>query len=93
MKVIDFVNWVSRVASNDRVRTRNRSAFEFVVNPSDHASPSSDTCICFDGGISVKELIRYVTIHNLEAYTMYQSNHRRFDYGDVTFQGVEVVVQ
>lgn len=92
MRVIDFVNWALIVAPDDRVRTDRKSAFDFVVNESDHASPSSDTCICFDGGISVKELIRYVTIHNLEAYIMYRSNHRRFTYGDVILQGVEVVV-
>lgn len=92
MKVIDFVNWVSRVASDDRVRTRNRSGFEFVVNPSDHAPSNSDIYISFGGGVSVKELINYVTLHNLEAHTMYQSNHGGFDYGDVIFQGVEVVV-
>ena len=92
MKVIDFVNWVSNVASCDRVRTRNRSGFEFVVNPSDNAPSDSDTCVCFDGGISVKELIRYVTIHNLEAHTMYMSSHHSLDYGDVVLQGVEVVV-
>lgn len=92
MKVIDFVNWVSRVASDDRVRTRNRSVFEFVVNPSDHAPSDSDTCISFDGGVSVKELINYVTIHNLEAHTMYMSSHHSLDYGDVILQGVEVVV-
>lgn len=92
MKVIDFVNWVSRVASDDMVRTRNRSGFEFVVNPSDHAPADSDTYISFDGGISVKRLINYVTLHNLEAHTMYMSSHHSLDYGDVVFQGVEVVV-
>ena len=86
------MNWVSNVASGDRVRTRNRSGFEFVVNPSDNAPSDSDTCVCFDGGISVKELIRYVTIHNLEAHTMYMSSHHSLDYGDVVLQGVEVVV-
>ena len=92
MKVIDFVNWVSRVASDDMVRTRNRRRFEFVVNPSDDAPSDSDTYIIFDGGVSVKELIRYVTLHNLEAHTMYMSSHHILDYGDVILQGVEVVV-
>lgn len=92
MKVIDFVNLVSRVASDDSVRTRNRSGFEFVVNPSEHAPFDSDTCISFDGGVSVKELINYVTLHNLEAHTMYMSNHHSLDYGDVVLHGVEVVV-
>ena len=92
MKVIDFVNWVSRVASDDMVRTYGKRTFEFVVNPSDNAPCDSDTCVCFDGGISVKELIRYVTIHNLEAHTMYMSSHHSLDYGDVVLQGVEVVV-
>ena len=92
MKVIDFVNWVSRVASDDMVRTRNRSGFEFVVNPSDHAPSDSDTYISFDGGVSVKDLIRYVTLHNLEAYTMYQSSHHSLDYGDVGCFEKEIVV-
>ena len=92
MKVIDFVNWVSNVASGDRVRTRDRSGFEFVVNPSDRAPSDSDIYISFDGGVSVKELINYVTLHNLEAHTMYMSSHYSLDYGDVVLQGVEVVV-
>ena len=92
MKVIDFVNWVSRVASDDMVRTYGKRTFEFVVNPSDHAPSDSDTYIIFDGGVSVKELINYVTLHNLEAYTMYMSGHGSLDYGDVVLQGVEVVV-
>ena len=92
MKVIDFVNWVSNVASGDKVRTHNKGTFEFVVNPSDHANSNTDTCIVFDGGIPVKDLINYVTLHNLEAYTMYMSGHGGLDYGDVIFQNREVVV-
>lgn len=92
MKVIDFVNWVSNVASGDKVRTYGKRTFEFVVNPSDHANSNSDTCISFDGGILVKDLINYVTLRNFEAYTMYMSSHGGLDYGDVIFQGTEVVV-
>lgn len=92
MKVIDFVNLVSNGSSEDMVRTRNRSSFEFVVNPSDHAPSDTDTCVSFDGGVSVKGLIRYVTLHNLEAYNMYQSSHHSLDYGDVGCFKTEVVV-
>ena len=92
MRVIDFLSCFCDATSEDRVRTRNRSSFEFVVNPSDHAPSDTDTYVSFDGGVSVKELINYVTIHNLEAPTMYMSNHHSLDYGDVVLQGVEVVV-
>ena len=92
MKVIDFLSCFCDATSEDRIRTRNRSSFEFVVNPSDHTPSDSDTCISFDGGVSVKELINYVTLHNLEAHTMYMSSHHSLDYGDVILQGVEVVV-
>ena len=92
MKVIDFLSCFCDATSEDRIRTRNRSSFEFVVNPSDHAPSDTDICISFDGGVSVKELINYVTLHNLEAHTMYMSSHHSLDYGDVILQGVEVVV-
>lgn len=92
MKVIDFVNLVSNGPSENMVRTRNRSSFEFVVNPSDHAPSDTDTCVSFDGGVSVKGLIRYVTLHNLEAYNMYQSSHHSLDYGDIGVFEMEVVV-
>ena len=92
MKVIDFLSCFCDATSEDRVRTRNRSSFEFVVNPSDHAPSDTDTYVSFDGGVSVKDLIRYVTLHNLESHTMYMSSHHSLDYGDVVLQGVEVVV-
>ena len=92
MRVIDFLSCFCDATSEDRVRTRNRSSFEFVVNPSDHAPSDTDTYVSFDGGVSVKDLIRYVTLHNLEAYTMYRSSHHNLDYGDVSCFEKEIVV-
>lgn len=92
MKVIDFLSCFCDATSERRIRTRNRSSFEFIVNPSDHAPSDTDICVSFDGGVSVKELIRYVTIHNLEAYTMYQSSHHSLDYGGVSCFETEIVV-
>lgn len=92
MRVIDFVNWISNFTPTDKVRTSGSSAFKFVVNPSDHAQPDSDTCICFDGGISVKELVRYVALHNIEAYEMYKSSHGNICYNDAIHQRGEVIV-
>lgn len=93
MRVIDFVDYVLSFSNyKSKVITKQRNVFNFVVNESANAPSDSDTYICFDGGISVKELINYITLHNLEAYTMYQSGQYNLDCNDVIIQDSEVIV-
>ena len=93
MRVIDFVDYVLSLSNyKSKVITKQKNVFDFVVNESANSASDLDTCICFDGGISVKELINYVTLHNLEAYTMYQSAHYNLNYGDVIIRDEEVIV-
>lgn len=85
MKVIDFANWLSTVRPNYVVKTYCSNDFVFVVNESSHAPSNSDTCINFEGGISVERLISHIARHNLEGYTMYNSAH-----GDVLLDDIHV---
>lgn len=95
MKVIDFLSCFCDATSEDRIRTRNRSSFEFVVNPSDHAPSDTDIYVSFDGGVSVKDLVRYVTKHNLENYTAVSSIHsyRFIDFDDIRVDNINKEVR
>lgn len=89
MKVIDFVNWLSTVKPNYVVKTYCSNDFIFIVNESVSATSDSDTCINFEGGVSVKGLINYITRHNLEGYTMYNSVHSEIYLDDIRTTAVD----
>lgn len=93
MKVIKFMNWISVFALDSMVKTFHSDNLLFFVNKSSDASSDSDIRVSFDGGISVRDLLGYIAQHNLEAHTMYASDHREIYVDEIGVIGNEFFIR